>query len=359
MDIIKNFTSISAIAAFIFAVTYFIIRLPVYEYSNINKTEFNKDTVKGLTIVVIVCFILFSLATMFFNNKVKMVHYRSYIKLCSGYIIVYLYFFCRVEYKRKSIVNAANSYIKDEFLYKIYEAFSIVLIFIAAFIMAREIYNYYIMNNCVIYKLSFWMNEKIPSNVVFLIECVFLYLITMPASSYILAYSQLFNFKKYLIFSEKFSDKKIMGYVLFENDDEIMVKCDESYPIILKKADIDNYMEIPDSALMGEDKKIHINTKYNGIYRDEFTVGEPKVNKKSLFSPYVFSIIEIVIFGILIIFFGWCIYSSDNSSKFHSMIKCGIVIMIITRVIFFEPILSHIKSFINASLKSVIKRLKS
>lgn len=352
MDIIKNFTSISAIAAFIFAVTYFIIRLPVYEYSNINKTEFNKDTVKGLTIVVIVCFILFSLATMFFNNKVKMVHYRSYIKLCSGYIIVYLYFFCRVEYKRKSIVNAANSYIKDEFLYKIYEAFSIVLIFIAAFIMAREIYNYYIMNNCVIYKLSFWMNEKIPSNVVFLIECVFLYLITMLASSYILAYSQLFNFKKYLIFSEKFSDKKIIGYVLFENDDEIMVKCDEFYPIILKKADVDTYMEIPDSAFMGEDKKIHINTNYKGIYKDEFVIDESKVNKRSLFEFSYKSILTCIIILIFIKLISYSVrYPIIYLSKYIM-----IVVLIINIVILFKRNLSHIKSFYECIIEKCHKK---
>lgn len=337
LDIIKNFTSISAIAAFIFAVTYFIVRLPVYESSNINKTEFNKDTVKGLTIVFIVSFILFA-AYFIFSNKITLLSY-SYIVLSLGYMILYLHFYRKVENKRKLIVNVADSYIKDKFLYGIYQVFSILIIFITAFIIVNDIYNYYNMKNYILYRLSFPINKTAQINqnnifeIVFLIRNIILYLITMLAASYIMAYGKLFNFTKYLIFSEKFSDKKILGYLLFENDEEIMVKCDESYPIMFKKADVDNYMIIPDLSFIGEDKRIHINTNYNGIYKDEFVTDELKVDYKCLYNTYNFNKMEIITW-IVIIFFSCCVYFSLNNFTVN-LIIFGIGIMIVTRVIIF------------------------
>ncbi|WP_039657041.1 hypothetical protein [Clostridium tyrobutyricum] len=226
MDIIKNFASIPAIAAFLFTANYFIVRLPLYESSNINKTEFSKDTVKGLTIVFIVCFILF-IVYLIFSDKMKLLS-CSYIFLSLGYMILYLYFYKKVENKRKSIVNAVNSYMSDKYSYGMYQVFSILIIFIIAFAVV---------------KASFYMKQENISNI-FLIRYIFLYLINMLLASYIMAYGKLFNFTKYLIFSKKFSDENIIGYLLFENDDEIIVKCDESYPIIFKKADIDTYMEM-------------------------------------------------------------------------------------------------------------------
>ncbi|MBV4439903.1 tetratricopeptide repeat protein [Clostridium tyrobutyricum] len=351
LDIIKNFASISGVAAFIFAVTYFIIRLPVYESSNINKTEFNKDTVKGLTIVFIVCFILFTLyiGYMIFNNgntNIEILPFRNYINLYFGYIVLYLYFYCEVEIKKKLIIRDNNNYEKYQSLYEICQLFSVIIILITTFIIVKDIHDYYNMNNYILCSLSFSMKPKNIFNVFFLIKYVFLYLLTMLVVSYIMAYGKLFNFTKYLIFSEKLPDKKLIGYIFFENDEEIVVKCDKSHPIIIKKADIYTYMKITHLAFIGENKKIYVNTTYNGIYKDEFITNELIVDEKSLYNSCVFNKMEILLW-ILIIVISGNIYFFINTSIFHLAIKLVMVIIMITfiikLIIFFIRKSSHSK----------------
>lgn len=77
-------------------------------------------------------------------------------------------------------------------------------------------------------------------------------------------FSYLFNviiskdFKKYIISTDEFESGSVLALVVSETSDEILIKCEDSYPIILPKSKISGYIDVTElekdkvNCLMGK-----------------------------------------------------------------------------------------------------------
>lgn len=252
IEILKIFGSLSGILGIIGVISYFLFSVGVNSFIKLDKSLATAEGLRSFSIVIIGEYIFFSLfiailISISFNQVVEEnanMRYENYLSI--AYLIIYLFVM-------SGWLNKMKEHLYDKCTYSakntnvIYIFLIIIIVFCSACMLIVDSLNIGLLNN-VKALIRRYSNKEAMRFIIIVAQIGFNYITMILLSGYIYGISLLKNLPKCIISSDVFENNRVVGYIIAENKEEIMLKCDESYPIIIKKENIDGYIMIPSNV---------------------------------------------------------------------------------------------------------------
>lgn len=260
IEILKTVVSLSSIIGLVLVVSYFLISSSLSDIKDLYKTSINKKYIQAFAYLILGSYIFYIFIIAFFDPN-----YETSINL---YVISCIYFFLMLVMSK--IMGNIKKNIYSNRIYCTYNNIIRISIFIVIFIVIFvSIWNIYVhVKGTNLIHMIESLNRKYSENIMLrctsiILDILLNYICALLLISYLVGILLLSNLNKYMISSNVFEEGMVIGYIVAENEEEIMLKCDVSYPIFLKKDDIDGYIIIPNDVQVEEnDDKIIFKDKY-------------------------------------------------------------------------------------------------
>jgi hypothetical protein len=312
LEIIKAMTGIVAMMTIFTTIIYFSFSVGLYEMLSINKVN-SRDSLKVITAIciglslIIIFIVNFSAPDILpadilpsyivnksnentiwkINTKIyglaKNIELKNefYLFLAHFVFLVMLFcgFNCYLDKIRSTEIFSCKSYKNHPKKHKWYMLISMLIICISSCFIWYEFkeINVYYMYKYIMDSEQTWITlRRMTPAFEFLVLCV----MTALASGMIYSCSELFNFKRYIIGCDRFQSGKVIAYIIAETEKELMIKCEDSYPIILKRDLVEGYIVVDEKCILDEDGELNFPDEDKKVYKGYMISGN-KSNSKS------------------------------------------------------------------------------
>lgn len=260
IEILKAVVSLSGLAGLILLVSYFLISLSLGDIKDLYKTPINKKYIEKFSYAIFGTYIAYMFFIEIINQNSKAIYLID--------IITYIHFALTIvaNFIAKSVKKNIKS--NEKYCVNLKLSNSMLLGILIVVILSAIAINGYVEKTNLVYLLQSLINKytqfKMITFAAVILRIITNYICTLLLIGYLMCVALLKGLDKYIVSSNVFEEGRVIGYIVAENEEEIMLKCDDSYPIFLKKDDIDGYIMIPNDVKVEENENKIIFKNKNG-----------------------------------------------------------------------------------------------